>query len=121
VYALILNTGVKYHASGRKSSRYWHGVTDQEIITAKGIKDEIVTVVLVFSFPSYFVQSGSFFLNGHGGHPHQNCIKKCSRPHIKGLMFQENETKPYNAWLISENRAKTLNLAKLGLHTLAQG
>ena len=36
-------------------------------------------------------------------------------------MFQENETKPYNAWLILENRAKTLNLGKLALHTLAQG
>ena len=56
-----------------------------------------------------------------GEHPHLNCIKKYDRPYIKGLIFQENETKPYNARLILENRAKTLNLAKLGLHTLAQG
>jgi len=56
-----------------------------------------------------------------GEHPHLNCIQKCGRPQIKGLIFEKNETKPYNAWLISKNRAKTLNLAKLGLHTLAQG
>ena len=56
-----------------------------------------------------------------GEHPHLNCIQKCGRPQIEGLIFEENEIKPYNTRLILENRAKTLNLAKLGLHTLAQG
>jgi len=58
---------------------------------------------------------------GGGEHPHLNCIQKRGRPQIEGLIFEENEIKPHNTRLILENRAKTLNLAKLGLHTLAQG
>ena len=64
---------------------------------------------------------GFFWMVTGGEYPHLNCIQKCGRPQIEGLIFEENEIKPYNTRLILENRAKTLNLAKLGLHTLAQG
>ena len=36
-----------------------------------------------------------FFKNGHGGHPHQNYIQRCDRPHINNhidnLVFRENK------------------------------
>ena len=94
------NCSSSTHSRGPKSLRPWQFLSCRRLQILRsnfGISNFVYTVFAAVAaalpFRPFSAATFEFFLNGHGGRRafHLNCIQKCGRPKIEGLIFEENE------------------------------